>query len=222
MKVGTDGVLVGAWCPEPPGPYAIDVGTGTGLIALMLAQRFPQLRITAIDAHPDAAAEAAQNFAASPFGESPTRLTAIHCALEDFTPVVPLHLIVSNPPFFAPGLRADLRQDPGRHMARSTTGFTPEALAATAAWLAPGGILAGIYVPEAYDRFCTAAAPLGLKPLKVTPVKPTPTKPPHRVLFAWSTAPRAEPTHTEPLVIEAHGRHAYSDAYRHLTAEFYL
>ena len=79
MKVGTDGVLLGAWCPVE-GFRILDVGTGSGLIALMLAQRCPQAQIDAIDIDPDAVAQAQENFARSPWS---SRLHAQYVALQN-------------------------------------------------------------------------------------------------------------------------------------------
>ena len=110
MKVGTDGVLLGAWAgQERLGKTQVnhprnilDIGTGSGLIALMLAQRFPQARITGIDCDKDAAMQAMENFTGSPWAD---RLRAVRTGLQDFcrdtaTAAERFDLIVSNPPFY--------------------------------------------------------------------------------------------------------------------------
>ena len=84
MKVGTDGTLLGAWAKG--GDRILDVGTGTGLIALMLAQRFPQAMVDAIDIDSDSCLQAHENVVASPFAD---RVNVHHCRLQDFTPVIP-------------------------------------------------------------------------------------------------------------------------------------
>ena len=96
MKVGTDGVLLGAWAEVRPGDRRmLDVGTGTGLIALMLAQR-SAARITAVDVDAECATQAAENFAASPWAD---RLDAVAVAVQRYDPVERFDLIVSNPPY---------------------------------------------------------------------------------------------------------------------------
>ena len=98
MKVGTDGVLLGAWVNPKSYPHQIlDVGTGTGLVAIMLAQRFSSSQIHAIDIDPASAKEALFNTQTSPWSE---RLKITHCALQDYNPSNKYDLIVSNPPYF--------------------------------------------------------------------------------------------------------------------------
>ena len=98
MKVGTDGVLLGAWAEVRPGDRRmLDVGTGTGLIALMLAQR-SAARITAVDIDAECAMQAAENFAASPWAD---RLDAVPVAVQRYDPAERFDLIVSNPPYIA-------------------------------------------------------------------------------------------------------------------------
>ena len=126
MKVGTDGVLLGAWAPvpavstQPSACKILDIGTGSGLIALMLAQRCPEAQIDAIDIDQQACEQAAANFAASPWAE---RLHATHCPLQQLAnnslfaegglssvsasvnqPKAVYNLILSNPPYFVDSL----------------------------------------------------------------------------------------------------------------------
>ena len=100
MKVGTDGVLLGSWACDKTAdePLRIlDVGTGTGLIALFVAQRFPNALITAIDIDPEAVEQARENFDASPFGN---RLTAIASSLQELESDTKYDAIVCNPLYF--------------------------------------------------------------------------------------------------------------------------
>ena len=129
MKVGTDGVLLGAWAgQERLGETQVnhprnilDIGTGSGLIALMLAQRFPQARITGIDCDKDAAMQAMENFTGSPWAD---RLRAVRTGLQDFcrdtaTAAERFDLIVSNPPFYDNTLtNPDSRRSAARHTLR--------------------------------------------------------------------------------------------------------
>lgn len=117
MKVGTDGVLLGAWAEVRPGDRRmLDVGTGTGLIALMLAQR-SAARITAVDVDAECATQAAENFAASPWAD---RLDAVAVAVRRYDPVERFDLIVSNPPYYVDSL---LSPDEGRNTARHAAGL---------------------------------------------------------------------------------------------------
>ena len=111
MKVGTDGVLLGAWALG--GSRVLDIGTGTGLVALMMAQRFPQSVVDAIDIDEEACRQAAENVAASPFAGS---VHVGHCPLQDFLSSQPYDAIVSNPPFFVDSLNnPDVRRPLPRH-----------------------------------------------------------------------------------------------------------
>ena len=124
MKVGTDGVLLGAWAEVRPGDRRmLDVGTGTGLIALMLAQR-SAARITAVDIDVECATQAAENFAASPWAD---RLDAVSVAVQRYDPVEKFDLIVSNPPYYVDSL---LSPDEGRNTARHAAGLPFGELAA--------------------------------------------------------------------------------------------
>ncbi|MDD3077376.1 MAG: methyltransferase, partial [Proteiniphilum sp.] len=139
MKVGTDGVLLGAWANAGRGKMILDVGTGTGLIALMMAQRYPGAAIRAIDIDRDAVAQARENVDDSPFADRMTveqddfRHYASACA-EKFD------LIVSNPPWFN---RALLPPDAQRKTARHSISLTlTELLLSAANCLSPEGVLA--------------------------------------------------------------------------------
>ncbi len=138
MRVNTDAVLLGAWCPLPdeaPEPRILDIGTGSGVIALMLAQRCPAARITAIDIDEPSALQARENFLASPW---PDRLTAQHISLQDFTPPLKggrgdsYNLILSNPPYFRNALR---NPDPRRSDARHTDTLSFDELCRCSAYL---------------------------------------------------------------------------------------
>lgn len=146
MRINTDGVLLGAMAtmPDPAlqsaGPVRIlDIGTGTGVVALMLAQRFPVAEVNAVEIDPDAAARATSNFQNSPFSD---RLQAYPISMQDFQPEPPVgkyDLIVSNPPFF---LDALANPDPRKQLARHTDfSFFEILLQRSADWLRPGGFL---------------------------------------------------------------------------------
>ena len=115
MKVGTDGVLLGAWAPLPDKGLGLDIGTGTGLLALMAAQRAKGMVFTGIDIDAAAIAQALDNVAASPFAD---RIHVRQCALQEFHPAgTVFHAILCNPPYFESSL---LPPDDGRKTARHT------------------------------------------------------------------------------------------------------
>ena len=110
MKVGTDGVLLGAWALG--GKRILDIGSGTGLISLMMAQRYPEAQVVGIDLDAEACAEARENVAASPFAD---RVNIVDCRLQDYESLEKFDAIVSNPPFFLNSLK---NPDSKRSMAR--------------------------------------------------------------------------------------------------------
>lgn len=147
MKIGTDGVLLGAWCDGSQARWALDVGTGCGLIALMLAQRYPLLQVEGIDIAPGAVDDARENFAGSPFAE---RLSVRQgdVLTADFSRRY--DLIVSNPPFFT---EDTLPPEASRAAARHAVHLPAEAFARKITQiLAPSGRVALIYPYREADR----------------------------------------------------------------------
>lgn len=135
MKVSTDACLFGAWAPLPAGVRTIlDVGTGTGLLALLLAQRFPEANITALELQPAAAAQACENVAASPFAP---RITVETADARTWQPVERFDALICNPPFFHGSLQGP---DPDRNAARHSDAFDlSQLLGLMERALAPGG-----------------------------------------------------------------------------------
>ncbi len=187
MRVNTDAVLLGAWCPLPdevPEPRILDIGTGSGVIALMLAQRCPAARITAIDIDEPSAVQAADNFRQSPWAD---RLTAQHISLQDFTPPLKggrgdsFNLILSNPPYFRNALR---NPDPRRSDARHTDTLSFDELCRCSAELmADDGTLALVLPADAEAEIITIAARYNLSPTYLTRVYTNATQPPKRILI---------------------------------------
>ena len=196
MKVGTDGVLLGAWCPITNHqsqitntPFRVlDVGTGSGLIALMLAQRFPEAHIDAIDIDEAAVKQAKENFEHSPFSH---QLSAFKSSLQDWkktndqrlTTNDPYDLIVSNPPYFRNSLK---NPDKGREQARHTDTLSYEELIHhSAQLLKPDGRLALILPAEAEQEMIAIARQAGFAPTHITRVYSKESKPARRVLLAF-------------------------------------
>jgi tRNA1Val (adenine37-N6)-methyltransferase len=214
MKVGTDGVLLGAWAGKGVPKNILDIGTGTGLIALMLAQRFPTALIFALEPNEEAAKDAITNFESSPFAE---RLKLETVKIQEFKSDVQFDLIVSNPPFFTDSL---ISAETGRTEARHNLSLSPGDLARSASFLSDAGKFSVIYPLDTYALFKTELKEMGLSEIRKTEVKPTPSKPAHRILGEFGKKSRA--CENSELIIEKYGRHKYSEEYIALTKDFYL
>lgn len=229
QKVGTDGVLLGAWVAlDGTERHILDVGTGTGVIALMLAQRTerppvePGVTIVAIDIDYPSAREAAANFSASPWsgrmaafqgdfrglgGDAPHPLSFLKC---------PYDLIVSNPPFFTDSLKApEARRSDARHSDILTF---DDLLCGADALLSPEGRLAVIYPATEAERLAGEALSAGLFPIRSCRVSTKAGKAPKRIMMDFSRQ-KKEPLSEELFIHEGDG---FSEAYRALTRDFYL
>lgn len=193
MKVGTDGVLLGAWArlsptPQDP-PRVLDVGTGTGLVALMLAQRHGEALVTAIDIEPGAAAQAAHNAALSPFAARvEVQCRSLQRFAGDARPGT-FDAVACNPPYFTGSPRCP---DPRRTLARhADTLPLGELMAAAARLLTPTGTLSVVLPAEARGEAETLALLAGLRPSRAWSVRTAEGKPPRRVLLEWQPRPEA-------------------------------
>ncbi len=216
MKVGTDGVLLGAWCNVHDAASALDVGTGTGLIALMLAQRNASLEINTIDIEENAVMQAHENINRSLFAG---RIDCFHLSLQDFAEQVAkkYDLIVSNPPYFEQSLKSPHL---GRTLARHTDSLPiNELIVASAKLLSDKGRLSVIYPYEYKETLLKLSEENQLHISHFTNVHPTPTAAPKRIL-AELTKQATSLTETD-LVIEKE-RHVYSDEFTALVKDFYL
>ena len=216
MKVGTDGVLLGSWIPISNQPFRIlDIGTGSGLIALMLAQRCPEAQIDAIDIDEASCEQARETFTASPWAE---RLHVTQSSLQDWQNRE-YDLVVSNPPYFVDSLKApDAARCAARH--NDTLPFRT-LIAESARRLKPDGTLAVIVPAEAEDELQVLAE--GLQCAQKCYVHPKPGRPAKRVMLAWkhsNTSARLGGL-TEHLTLED-DRGGRSEAYQQLTKDFYL
>lgn len=179
MKVGTDGVLLGAWFPVEPGMSVLDVGTGTGLIALMAAQRGAG-SVTAVEIDPDAAAQAARNAASSEWSD---RINVVNADIAHFTVESRYDRIVCNPPYFRDSLRCP---DAGRNTARHNDSLSYETLARCSAnLLAPCGLLCLVLPYDNVDAFARCSAPEGLYMCCRTDVVTATGKQPKRSLVTF-------------------------------------
>ena len=208
MKVGTDGVLLGAWARG--GARLLDVGTGTGIIALMLAQRYPDAHVVGIDIDEGAVRQATANVLASPFS-SRIRLEQARVQDMDASYAGCFDAVVSNPPFFIDSLQAPDRQ---RNVARHTETLTYADLMKAAHRLLNDDGELSVIVPFDYRRRMDDEAIFqGFFPSRVCAVKTTPTKPVRRYLLAYKKQPC--PCEQTELVIG-------DEQYLSLTGDFYL
>lgn len=217
MKVGTDGVLLGAWAGgrDILVSNVLDVGTGTGVVALMLAQRFPGARIDAIDIDVCAVSQATENFAQSEWIE---RICAVHSSVQDFRPDRKYDLIVSNPPYFIDSMKADAKRTLARH---TDTLSYADLVDGVVRLLGNDGSFAVIFPYVESNIFIIEAAKKGLYVNRRMDVAGAPGKPVKRVLLEFSFN-RVVDVPVENLIIESGGRHCYTEKYRELTKDFYL
>ena len=246
MKVGTDGVLLGAWAPiAPEATRLLDIGTGTGLIALMLAQRIidkncpPELggraqraegvcntehhnfQIVAIDIDRDSIEQATENIQNSPFAQY---ITTHHTSLQDYMPDEKFDAIVCNPPYFVASLKSP---DAARTQARHTDTLSfDDLLHHSARLLRPDGSLSVVLPVNEGNQLIELAPKYGFELTHLTEVHPTPTAPPKRLLLQF-VMQNSQLNHSSLLISHSSltieiARHQYTDEYIALTRNFYL
>lgn len=217
MKVGTDGVLLGAWADISHDPQSIlDIGAGTGLIALQLAQRSNAFQVDAVEIQPDAYEQAVDNFENSPWND---RLFCYHASLQEFAEEMDeqYDLIVSNPPFYNDHYAAE---DPSRNIARSTGSLSFSELLEAAEKLLHTDGRFNIIIPHQYESsFLELAARHQLYAERICRVKGRPETDFKRSLISMSR--NKLKCSTTQLVIET-GRHEYTPDYISLVGDFYL
>lgn len=216
MRVGTDGVLLGAWVNINNWQNALDIGTGTGLIALMLAQRC-SANIHAIDIEEGAYTDAAYNFQQSRWSD---RIVPFKIELNDFLQnnSTKYDGIVCNPPFFNNSKKPDCQK---REWARHTNTLSFNQLANGAAkLLLPHGSLNVILPAENEREFRLEASHVRLFPTRICRVKPKASKPHKRVLMEFSF--ESEGFSESELIIETEQHHVYTPDFKALVYEFYL
>ena len=218
MKVGMDGVLLGAWTDTSAAERILDIGTGTGLIALMIAQKNSSAQIDAIEIDPDAFREAVLNVQQSPWSK---RIQIELSAFQDFIVQSDrkYDLIVSNPPFFAKdGLKAHAQN---RAQARHSNSLPLEVLISGAAnMLTETGRIALILPVKSLQETQQLCVPNKLYISRLCRIKPNPIKPDFRILF--ELAQKECVTREDHLMIEFETHHDYTPEYKKLTRDFYL
>ena len=217
MKVGTDAVLLGAWARG--GKRILDIGTGTGVVALMMAQRFPTAKVHAIDIEQDACHQAEENVLASPFSQRVlVQCVSVQRFSEDDVSNGCYDAIVSNPPFFENALRAP---EKARMRARHNDSLPYDQLfLAVDKLMAPEGEFTAIIPFDYKQRLEEEAARAGMVVTRRCAVRTTPRKLVKRYLLAFRRLPFQECQEEEGLLETAPG--IRSEWYRRLTADFYL
>lgn len=216
MKVGMDGSLLGAWAGDSQKPDRIlDIGTGTGLISLMCAQRFPSAQIRGIDINSGCLEQALENIERSPWGD---RITVSESRLQDYSDD-PFDLIVCNPPFFN---RSSQSGQTDRNQARHDDHLSFEELVGHSARLInPKGIIALILPEERVAELLGLSEKQGLHLVRSVKVRGTVSGPVRRRLLELSPSlPSTEPV-SEELAVEA-GVKEWTPEYAALLKEFYL
>lgn len=221
MKIGTDGILLGAWAQAEQPQRILDIGTGTGLIPLMMAQRFPNAIVDAVEIEPNAAEQAARNFSTSPW---PERLNLHHQSIQSFAASGlsdnAYSLIVSNPPWFVDSLKSN---ESSRNLARHTDSLShDELLSSVRLLLHSSGRFAVVLPFDESTSFTHSAHERNLYSRRQCHVRSKPGQTPHRILFEFETVPADSPMIPQELIIENKQHHDYTESFRSLTRDFYL
>jgi len=215
MKVGTDGVLLGAWASHTNPNNILDIGTGTGLIALMLAQRYPNASIQAIEIEKKAFEKALLNINESNWK---SRIKAFHTPLQSFNPQTNYDLIACNPPYFNEKVMANSHQ---RQWARQDIKMKMDDLFAFAKkHLNEEGILSLIYPKNKESNLMEISKIYDLFPQKILNIRGNDKAKTKRILLSFGRKKAAINT-IEELIIEKR-RHCYTTAYKALVKDFYL
>lgn len=216
MKVGTDAVLLGGWTDADQPKTILDIGTGTGVIALMLAQRFPDAGIDAVEVEESAATQAAANFRSSPWAD---RMQCINTKVQTFQPKHTYDLIVCNPPYFSNSLQPE---SPSRQTARHDDLLKPEELLSSVRRLiSVSGAFCLILPAVRAEATKNTACHYGMSCVNRRYVAPTPHHPPKRCLLKF-IASAGESCCEEPKLVVELKRHHYSDEFVTIARDFLL
>ena len=216
MKVGTDGTLLGAWASSPDEGEILDIGTGTGLIAVMAAQRSAKATISAIDIDADCVSQAQENVDATKWSN---RISVSHSALQEYHPGKQFDLIISNPPYFIDSLNSpNVARSTARH--NVTLSFA-ELSEGVLRLLKPDGRFA-VILPQPEMQSLQSELRGKLFATRICEVWSTPTSGVKRIMAEFEFNPPLHPIEPEKLIIEDSGPMGYSEEYRRLTRDFYL
>lgn len=215
MAVGTDAMLLGSWADPGDARTILDIGTGCGILALMMAQE-SGARIEAIDVDARSVEEAAANFRASPWSH---RLQATRASVADLTgrPQVKFGMIISNPPFYSGSLRSPHHR---RNLARHDTGLDlPGLISGAGRLLEDSGRLFMVVPAQSRVRLVTLAAESELYPFGFLSVRPTESKEVTRLLAGFSRLPGPGPEEQQLTICGTDGK--FTAEYLALTHNFH-
>ena len=216
MKVGTDAVLLGAWKHPANSKSILDIGCGSGIIALMMAQKTDS-KIDAIDIDLNSIKEAKKNFANSPWSKN---LSAVHASLSDFTNQSKkiYDLILSNPPFFNNSLKSPIES---KNLSKHTSALTHEELLSRVKNLiSTDGVFVVIIPYDQMDLFANLALIQSLYCTKKLIIFPTPQKKENRIILEFSQY-KPNNVEEENLTIRDNSGN-FTQQYKQLTRDFYL
>ncbi|MET4142241.1 methyltransferase [Pedobacter sp. UYP1] len=214
MKINTDGVILGALAAHPYPVNILDIGTGTGVIALMMAQRFPSAHVNAVEIDESAALAAAKNCLNSVFTD---RMSVSYSSFEGFTTTLKYSMIVSNPPYFVNDLKnPEKRKEIARH---ADEDFFALLLKKTAGMLTEDGLLWLILPVKQAESVVVNAVLQKLFPSKIVHVYSDQTKASFRQIICLGFSDR--PPVEEHLYIYE-GLNLYTDQYKYLLRDFLL
>lgn len=214
MKVGTDSVLLASWCKIRKGKV-LDIGSGTGVMSLMLAQRDKSIYVDAIDINKAAYLQTKENIAHSPWS---SRVKAYHSSLQHFNTDKTFQVIITNPPYFSNAFKSP-EQD--RNEARHNDALSWEdLLVGVKKHLSTEGLFVVVLPSQAHESFIALAQKKGLFLARKCLVFPNPLKKAKRVLMEFKQQETS--VVYEELTIEKEERHHYTEEYVNLTKDFYL
>lgn len=217
MKVNTDGILLGALADVTNAKQILDLGTGTGLVAIMLAQRTDVAQnasqITALELDPNATEQALTNAQQSPWAK---RIHVLNQDVLHFCPSEKFDLIVANPPYFLSSLHA---QNAQRNLARHSLEAPQTWLVKAAQWITPNGKICFILPTDIAQRLCEHAHTFHLHCIEQVEICTKTGKVPKRIVLTFS--PIYTPMSKRSLTLYDE-QNSYTEAFKRLTADFYL
>ncbi|UTW60886.1 methyltransferase [bacterium SCSIO 12741] len=213
FKVGTDGALLGAWAAVQNEHRILDIGTGTGLIALMLKQRAPKAQVVALEYQKEAADQARINFE-----ESPWDIGLVEQDLQSFIPQSNFDRIVCNPPYFKPSTLSDNK---GKNLSRQNLSLDLDDLFRFAdQHLSASGQLSMVIPKDRENDYRKWMDQFNFHPLREWSMHPTPVHEVKRMLLTCGRV--AQETEVKSFILESEGRHHYSLEVKELLRDFYL
>ena len=198
LPVTSDACVFGALADFQNATQILDIGSGTGVLSLMMAQKFPSARVQGIDIHLPSVEQARENGTNSPFAD---RVSFLHDNILDFEPATPINGIICNPPFFENHLPSS---DETRRLARHAQSFTLLSLTARCArLLQPHGELLLLLPASSQNQILAALQQHQFSPQTITTIQATPTKPPHLIaVYAIKNSPNQSVAQTPPHIVQ--------------------